>query len=171
MAKTKLQQDRLRYPSYKDMPMYQIFFRLAQQAKFGLTRKLWQVLFTLARKVECCDWSTRIQIGGGLYIGHYHCITVNADAVIGKNCNIHKGVTIGQTNRGKKKGVPRIGDNVWIGINATIVGGIEVGDDVLIAPNSYVNVDIPSHSVVIGNPCVIHYKDNATEGYINKKVE
>ena len=38
-----------------------------------------------------------------------------------ENCNIHKGVTIGQENRGKRKGTPVIGDEVWIGINATIV--------------------------------------------------
>ncbi len=44
---------------------------------------------------------------------------------------------------------------------------ITVGNDVLIAPNSYVNCDIPSHSVVFGNPCIIKSRDNATEGYIN----
>lgn len=51
-----------------------------------------------------------------------------------ENCNIHKGVTIGQENRGKRKGTPVIGDEVWIGINATIVGKISIGSDVLIAP-------------------------------------
>lgn len=45
----------------------------------------------------------------------------------------------------------KIGNRVWIGINAAIVGGITIGDDVLIAPNSFVNQDIPSHSVVFGN--------------------
>lgn len=58
---------------------------------------------------------------------------------------------------------------IWIGINAAIVGGIEIGDDVLIAPNSYVNCDVPSHSVVFGNPCVIKHRDHATVGYINNK--
>ena len=86
---------------------------------------------------------------------------------IGRNCNIHKGVIIGQTNRDTKKGAPTIGDNVWIGVNAAIVGKITIGDDVLIAPNSFVNIDVPSHSVVFGNPCIIKHKQNATEGYIN----
>jgi serine O-acetyltransferase len=110
------------------------------------------------------------QIGGGLYIGHPYCITINADTVIGENCNIHKGVTIGQENRGKRAGAPTIGNSVWIGVNSTIVGNITIGDDVLIAPNSYVNCDVPSHSVVFGNPCVIKQKDNATEEYINNKI-
>lgn len=48
------------------------------------------------------------------FYGHAFGITINEQAVIGKNCNIHKGATIGQENRGKRKGAPTIGDNVWI---------------------------------------------------------
>lgn len=107
------------------------------------------------------------EIGGGLYIGHPFCITINPDAKIGSNVNLHRGVLIGQENRGKRKGAPIIGDEVWIGINAAIVGKIVIGDDVLIAPNSYVNCNVPSHSIVIGNPCRIIHKDNATENYVN----
>lgn len=59
---------------------------------------------------------------------------------------------------------------VWIGINAAIAGNIPIDDVVLIAPNSYVNCDVPSHSIVFGNPCIIKHRENATEGYINRKV-
>lgn len=107
------------------------------------------------------------KIGRGFYMGHAYNITINPVAVIGDNCNIHKGVLVGQTNRGGRKGVPKIDNKVWIGINACIVGNVTIGDDVLIAPNSYVNCDVPAHSVVFGNPCVIKHRDNATEGYIN----
>lgn len=62
-----------------------------------------------------------------------------------------------------------IGDEVWIGVNATIVGHVHIGNDVLIAPNAYVNCDIPDHSIVFGNPCIIKYREHATEGYINRK--
>lgn len=96
--------------------------------------------------------------------------TINQNATIGRNLNIHKGVVIGQANRGSRKGSPTIGDRVWIGINSAIVGNVTIGDDVLIAPNSFVNVDIPSHSVVFGNPCIIKHKDWATEGYVNNIV-
>ena len=109
-------------------------------------------------------------IGGGLYLGHAFNITVNPAAVIGRNCNLHKGVTIGQENRGKRKGAPRIGDRVWIGANSTVVGNVSIGTDVLIAPNSYVNCDVPSHSIVLGSPCKIIPRANATEGYINSRV-
>lgn len=114
--------------------------------------------------------SAKTIIGKGLYLGHAYNITINPLAILGDNINIHKGVTIGQENRGKRKGVPSIGNYVWIGVNVTIVGNITIGDDVLIAPNSYVNKDIPSHSIVIGNPCKIIPKENATKGYINRTV-
>lgn len=105
-------------------------------------------------------------IGEGLYIGHPYNITINENVIIGKCCNVHKGVTIGQENRGKRKGCPLIGDFVWIGVNSTIVGKINIGNDVLIAPNSFVNCDIPSHSVVFGNPCKFVSKKEATKDYI-----
>lgn len=91
----------------------------------------------------------------GFYVGHPYGITINAKAIIGNNVNIHKGVTIGQENRGKRKGTPCIGNNVWIGVNATIVGNVVIGNDVLIAPNTYINCDIPDHSIVFGNPCIL----------------
>lgn len=118
----------------------------------------------------CVELSANTEIGKGLYIGHPYGITINPNAILGNNINLHKGVTIGQENRGKRKGVPIIGNCVWIGINSTIVGKITIGDDVLIAPNTYVNIDIPSHSIAFGNPCIIKSRENATEGYINNKV-
>lgn len=69
--------------------------------------------------------------------------------------------------RGSRRGCPTIGNTVYIGINAVIVGGITIGDDVVIGPGAYVNFDVPSHSVVIGNPGVIHTKEHATVGYVN----
>lgn len=107
------------------------------------------------------------RIGEGFYIGHFGTIIVSVNAVIGRNCNIAPGVTIGATRRGDKAGVPRIGDYVWIGTNAVLVGNITIGNDVLIAPGAYVNFDVPDHSLVIGNPGKITYKENATKGYIN----
>ena len=110
------------------------------------------------------------QIGEGFYIGHSGPIIINPKAVLGKNINIAVGVTIGQENRGKRAGVPTIGDNCWIGTNAVLVGNITIGSDVLIAPLSFVNFDVPDHSIVIGNPAKIISKEKATEGYINKTV-
>ncbi|QXU48353.1 serine acetyltransferase [Chryseobacterium sp. D764] len=110
------------------------------------------------------------QIGEGFYLGHWGSLVINPKTVIGKNCNIAQGVTIGQQNRGKNEGSPIIGDEVWIGTNAVIVGAVTIGNNVLIVPNSYVNFDVPSNSVVIGNPAKIIPTPNATMDYINRKV-
>ena len=110
------------------------------------------------------------KVGEGFYIGHSGRIIINPRAVLGKNINIATGVTIGQENRGKRVGVPTIGDNCWIGTNAVIVGNITIGSDVLIAPLSFVNFDVPDHSIVVGNPAKIISRENATEGYINNIV-
>ncbi len=131
---------------------------------------LFRLPFHISSRNHGIDISPKSKIGPGFYIGHAYGININPRAVLGKNINIHKGATIGRTNRGKLKGVPTIGDNVFIGINATIVGGITVGDDVFIAPNSFVNRDVPSHTMVIGNPAQYFPRENATEDYVNRGV-
>ena len=110
-------------------------------------------------------------IGRGFYLAHFGNIIINQGSTIGNNVSIAQGVTIGKTNRGKKAGCPTIGDNVWIGANAVIVGKINIGSNVLIAPLSYVNIDIPSNSIVMGNPAKIIPRENATEGYIENAIK
>ena len=110
------------------------------------------------------------EIGEGFYLGHWGSLVINPKTIIGKNCNIAQGVTIGQQNRGKNEGSPVIGDEVWIGANAVIVGAVTIGNNVLIVPNSYVNFDVPPNSVVIGNPAKIITTSDATKDYINRKV-
>ena len=92
------------------------------------------------------------QIGSGFYIGHFGGIIVNGYSIIGKNCNISQGVTIGQSSRGKNQGYPVLGDNVFIGPGAKILGAVCVGNDVAIGANCVVTRDIPDHSVVVGIP-------------------
>ncbi len=161
-----LKEDMHRYPG-KDMPLLQKLYRRAQKGR--LNRFVFKPLFVVVRSWKCIDMSVDVKIGGGLYMGHASCFTINSHAVLGRNCSIHKGALIGRENRGKRKGAPVIGDEVWIGINAVIVGNVKIGNDVLIAPNSYVNFDVPDHSIVIGNPAKVYSNSHATEGYINNK--
>ena len=70
--------------------------------------------------------------------------------------------------KGKLKGVPTLGDNVWMGTGSIIIGKIQIGSNVLIAPNAFVNFSVPSNSTVIGNPArIIHMNNNPVDGYIN----
>jgi serine O-acetyltransferase len=107
------------------------------------------------------------KIGKGFYIGHFGTIIMSVNSEIGDYCNIAPGVTIGASRRGEKKGAPKLGNFVWIGTNAVIVGAINIGSDVLIAPGAYVNFDVPDHSLVIGNPGKVIPREQATQGYIN----
>lgn len=146
---------------------YLWLFRKAGSTQNKVIKAMCRLLLKRYRLKYGLEIPIEAKIGKGLYLGHAFNITINPTAEIGDNCNIHKGVLIGKENRGRRKGAPKIGNMVWIGINAAIVGHVTIGDDVLIAPNSYVNCDVPSHSVVYGNPCIIKHRDNATEGYIN----
>jgi len=146
------------------------FLRKEQTAHNKTVKRIYHIILRIISDKHGIDIPAEAKIGEGFYIGHPYNIGVNHATVIGKNCNIHKGVSIGQENRGKRKGAPTIGDCVFIGINVTIVGKINIGDDVMIAPNTFVNCDVPSHSIVFGNPCIIKHKENATEGYVNNKV-
>lgn len=128
---------------------------------------IWRTVYRRLTRITQIQVSLFTNIGEEFYIGHCGRIIINPKAVIGKNVNISTGCTIGQENRGKRMGAPVISDNVWIGTNAVIVGAVHIGTDVLIAPNSYVNCDVPEHSIVLGNPCVIKHRLNATESYVN----
>lgn len=145
-------------------------FRKANTCKF-LPLKLFYMLklMQLSNKTKI-QIPARTSIGEGFYIGHLGRVIIHPDAKLGKNINIATGVTIGTENRGKRKGTPQIGDNCWIGTNAVIVGNIKIGNDVLIAPLSYVNFDVPDHSIVIGNPANIIPRENATENYVCNRV-
>ena len=110
--------------------------------------------------------SNEAKIGIGFKIDHRGAIVINPNAIIGKNVNVTSGVLIGQQNRGIKKGSPKIGNNVWIGANSSIVGKVNIGNNVLIAPGSFINFDVPDNSIVIGNPGVIKSCTTATNGYI-----
>ncbi|SCX92770.1 serine O-acetyltransferase [Nonlabens sp. Hel1_33_55] len=104
-------------------------------------------------------------IGEGLYIGHHSGIIINAAAVIGDNCNISQGVTIGVSGRGSKRGVPTVGDRVYIGVNAVIAGDIKIGNDAVIAANSLVTKDVDSGTTVMGVPA-FKVSDRNSHDYI-----
>jgi serine O-acetyltransferase len=105
-------------------------------------------------------------IGPGFYIGHFGCIFVHPFCKIGKNCNLSQGVTVGSANRGKNKGYPTIGDNVYIGPGAKIIGAVTVGNFAAIGANCVVTKDIPDNAVVVGVPGrVISYQ--GSEGYVD----
>ena len=150
---------------------YIYLFRTTQKhPKNTILGKFWRLVLRHYQIKYGFQIYPETEIGEGFYLGHWGSLVINPKTKIGKNCNIAQGVTIAQANRGKNEGVPEIGDEVWIGPNAVLVGNIKIGNNVLIAPNAYVNFDVPENSVVIGNPGIITLNSNATFGYINHKI-
>ena len=112
------------------------------------------------------DISPTTSIGAGFYMGHFGMLVISPSAMIGRNCNINQGVTIGATSRGSRLGAPTLGDRVWVGANAVIVGKITIGSDALIAPGAFVNVDVPERAVFLGNPGKV-VAQTGSIGYVN----
>ncbi len=111
--------------------------------------------------------SSRSKVGAGLYIGHFGGIVVNHGAVIGDNCNLQQGVTLGKANRGARVGAPVIGNNVFIGAGAKIIGRIHVGDGAAIGANAVVTKDVPAGAAVAGVPARV-VSEQGSEGYVNR---
>jgi serine O-acetyltransferase len=82
-------------------------------------------------------------------------LVIHKDAVIGKNCMIGQGITIGGIGGSDRKKLPIIEDNVYIGAGARILGNIRIGHDSIIAPNSVVLKSIESYTVVGGIPAKV----------------
>lgn len=150
---------------------YLALFRKVQNTKNKILKCVYRYKLRKMSMQTMIDIPPETEIGEGLYLGHTGSRIINPNCKIGRNVNIATGVVIGKTNRGDNKGIPTIGDKVWIGSNVVIVGKIQIGNNVLIAPNSYVNKDVPDNSIVIGNPAVIHHSEKATEGYCSNLIE
>ena len=99
MNKSVLHYDKKRYGD-SSMPAFQKYFRKVQSTSFFPLNFLYKVIFRLLKEIRHIEISRTTQIGEGLYIGHAYNITINPKAILGKNINIHRGVLIGQTNRG-----------------------------------------------------------------------
>ena len=145
---------------------YIALFRKANACKFRPVKLYYTLRLKLLSYKTLIQIPARTEIGEGFYIGHSGRVIINPEANLGKNMNISTGVVIGYENRGKRKGAPTFDGNCWIGANSVIVGNVRIGEDVMIAPLTFVNFDVPPHSIVIGNPARIIYKENATQEYI-----
>ncbi|GAA4235986.1 serine acetyltransferase [Postechiella marina] len=146
---------------------FSIVFRNCQYYR-KKNRILFYFFFLYLRRIKHkygFDISYRTSIGKGLYLGHFGGVVIHGESVIGEYCNISQGITIGVLNRGKNKGVPKIGNHVFIGPNAVIVGGVLVEDDVLIGANSLVNFNVKTKSVIAPSPSqIISFK--GSQGYV-----
>ena len=97
--------------------------------------------------------SKTTKIGKGMFCPHPYSTIINAES-IGENFNCHHLVTIGFKSDVRLER-PVIGNNVSVGANATIIGGVNIGDNVIVAAGAVVAKDVPDNCVVAGNPAKV----------------
>jgi len=124
--------------------------------KNRILRAPWTIVYMILNKLTeifcgICIGSAAT-IGRRLTIEHHGCIVIHGASVIGDDCLIRHGVTLGNTGYDDPLGAPRIGARVQIGAGAKILGRVNVGDDVIIGANAVVVDDVPSGAAVGGVP-------------------
>jgi serine O-acetyltransferase len=116
-----------------------------------------KLIHRFACQLACMDLPWQLDAGGGLKFTHGWGVVITPGAKIGRNVTIFHGVTLGRRDRLSKEGVrttgyPVIGDEVWIGPNAIIIGSVRIGEGSRIAGGAFVDFDVKPYSVVVGNP-------------------
>ena len=94
-------------------------------------------------------------IGKGLFIDHGMGVVIGETSVIGDNCTIYQGVTLGGTGKDLGKRHPTIGDNVLLGAGAKVLGPITIEDNCKVAANAVVLKEIPLNSTAVGIPAKV----------------
>ena len=129
----------------EDLAFRSVFYYRCKSRKFlcGLSK----ILLPSIKEIEIYG-----SIGGGLLLTHNHMVVHPHKA--GRNLRVDAGAVIG-VNNGQ---FPTIGDNVSVGANCTVIGGIEIGDTVVIEPGSVVTKSLAANAVYGGNPAVLKQK-------------
>lgn len=98
--------------------------------------------------------SPQARIGPGLYFNHFGSIFIGASS-IGENCNFAHEITVGIAGRGSKRGRPEIGNRVFVGPGAKVIGLLKIGNDVSIGANAVVTKDLVDRAVAVGVPAKV----------------
>ena len=155
------------YPSFK----VQIYYKIS---KFFYKHKLYFIARLISEKAKR---KTGIEIhpgaiiGKNLFIDHGYGVVIGQTAIIGDNVVMFHGVTLGGTGNEKtKKRHPTIGNNVFIGSGAKILGNIKIGDNVKIGANSVILKNVEKNKTVVGIPGYVVKKQIEICSILNKKL-
>lgn len=138
----------LLYPGYKAVRAYRIAHKLYEKEHYFLARALSQH----AAKKTNIEIHPGAQIGRRFFIDHGTGVVIGETAIIGDDCTIYQGVTLGGTGKDHGKRHPTLGNNVLIGCGAKILGPFKIGDNSNVAAGSVVLSEIPENSTAVGSP-------------------
>ncbi len=148
--------------TFSETWMLYMYIRTLRHLEYYTNNKKWYNLpFYLFYKLDYRRRSLKYRISippnvfaPGFHFVHPGFLRINPDVKVGKNATILPNVLIGRRKPGKETNI-RIGDNVYIATNVTILGPVKIGDNVTIAAGSVVIKDIPDNCVVSGVPAKI----------------
>lgn len=136
------------YPSFKVQLYYKIAKYFYHKKHFLIAR----FLSEKAKRKTGIEIHPGATIGKSLFIDHGTGVVIGETAIIGDNVTIFHGVTLGGTGKEKGKRHPTIGNNVFIGSGAKLLGNITIGDNVKIGANAVVLDDVKANTTVVGIP-------------------
>lgn len=144
------------YPGFKAVMRHRIAHKLYNKGhKFIATR-----ISNKTRRKYGIEIHPAAQIGNGVFIDHGMGVVIGETAIVGDNCTIYQGVTLGGTGKDKGKRHPTIGNNVLVGCGAKLLGNFTVGDNAKIAANAVVLSDVPENCTCVGIPARIVKRNN-----------
>ena len=115
-------------------------------------RGLARVMSQFTRFITGVEIHPAAQLGRRLFIDHAMGVVIGETTVVGDDCVLYQGVTLGGTGKETGKRHPTLGDRVTVGTGAKVLGAIHIGDDAKIGGNSVVVKDVPPESTVVGVP-------------------
>lgn len=144
------------YPGFKALLRHRVAHKLHKSGHYFLAN----MISKKTRRKYGIEIHPAAQIGTGVFIDHGMGVVIGETAVVGDNCTIYQGVTLGGTGKHKGKRHPTIGNNVLIGCGAKVLGPFKVGDNSKIAANAVVLQEVPPNCTCVGIPARIVRMNN-----------
>jgi serine O-acetyltransferase len=123
-----------------------------------------RVISHLSRATTGIEIHPGAEIGDGLFIDHGMGVVIGETSVIGDDCHLYQGVTLGGSSTKRVKRHPTLGNGVIVGAGAKIIGAVNVGDGAKIGAGSVVVTNVPANATVVGVPGhIVAYTDPGDE--------
>ncbi|MBO5716055.1 MAG: serine O-acetyltransferase [Clostridia bacterium] len=132
-----------------------LLYRVAHVCYYNNFKIIAKIISQIARFFTGIEIHPACFIGKGLLIDHGSGVVIGETAIIGDDCTIFHGVTLGGRGSSKGKRHPTLHNNVFVGAGAKILGNIEVGNNVKIGANAVVLTDLPDNATAVGIPARI----------------
>ncbi|MFO7245483.1 MAG: serine O-acetyltransferase [Thermaerobacter sp.] len=145
----------LAYPGLHAIWFHRIAHRLYRWRLYTLAR----LVSHISRFLTGIEIHPGAQIGRRFFIDHGMGVVIGETAVIGDDCTLYQGVTLGGTGKERGKRHPTLGNNVLVGVGAKVLGNIVIGDNSRIGAGAVVVKDVPPNCTVVGIPGRVVIRD------------